>query len=465
MLSWRRRVLLAPCGVLLAWLAAGCQRPPPAAMDVPLYFTCDTDGRIEPCGCSAGQFGGLTRLKSVLDSEAGPTALRLDVGDAAAGHEDYDWIEYGYVLKACAAMKYDAVNIGQHEAQFSAAQLESLKAASPVPIVSANLLDKSTGQPVFDSWRIVQRGPFRIGIIGVVDPRGLETSLGNGLAVGDMDAAIERSLAELRGRTDMIVLLAFTDEETLSQLARQYYECAVILGGKVSQPAQQLVRENRSLVYFITNESRALGYLDLHLTQGAPPEVAANSIRLLNAEIPQDGGIRQMVQDYRNQVRHTALAVDDPNHLDADMVPGVRTLATYVGTEKCVVCHQQAAAVWSASAHAHAFATLIERNADADPRCVACHTVGFGDPSGYRREMGSATLVNVGCESCHGPGSLHIREMSGTASVHFTFRHLDAGDCQKCHQGEFSRPFDWDSFWPLILHGSEGVPPAQASRS
>ena len=33
-------------------------------------------------------------------------------------------------------------------------------------------------------------------------------------------------------------------------------------------------------------------------------------------------------------MRHTRLAVDDPNNLSADMVPGVRTAATYVGTEQ-----------------------------------------------------------------------------------------------------------------------------------
>jgi hypothetical protein len=444
-------------GVLLC-LLTGCNRPaPPATMDVPIYFTCDTDGRLEPCGCSAGQFGGLSRLKTVLDSEAGPSSLRVDVGDAAGGSADYDWIEYGYVLRACAAMKYDAMNIGQREAQFSAAQLESLKGSMPVPIVSANLLDKKSGQPIFDAYRIVQRGAFRVGIIGVVDPRVLESTIGDGLAVGDMDSAIQRSLAELNGKTDMIVLLAFTDEATLSQLAQHFYECQVILGGKVSQPAQELIRANRSVVYYVTNQSRALGTLDMHLTQGAPPQVAGNEIRLLNDTIPQDPGIGEMVQHYRDEIRHTRLAVDDPNYLSGDMVPGVRTVATYVGTEKCVECHQESANVWHGSAHSHAFATLIARNADADPRCIGCHTVGFGDPSGYRRALGGKALVNVGCESCHGPGSLHVRQKNGDATVHFTFHPLDAGDCKKCHQGEFSRPFDWDEFWPLIKHGDPAM--------
>ena len=440
----------------LVLLAAGCSRAPqPASLDLPVYFTCDTEGRLEPCGCFTGQFGGLTRLKTVLDAEGPAGALRVDVGDAIGGHEDYDLIEYRYVLRAFATMNYDALNVGWREAQFTAAQLQEIRRVSPVPIISANLLDKAGQKPVFDSYRIVQRGVFRIAIIGVLDPNGLGANLGEGLAVGDMDSAIERSLSELRGKADMIVLLAFTDEATLNRLAQEFYECQVILGGKVSQPAQELSRVNRSLVYFVTNESRALGILRLQLAKDVPLQVTGNEIRLLHDKIPQDAGFRQLMRDYRVEMRQTKLAVDDPNNLSADMVPGVRTAATYVGTDKCLACHPSAAAVWAASAHSHAFKTLIDRGADADPKCIGCHTIGFGSASGYRREFGAARLVDAGCESCHGPGGLHVREEAGDTSIHFTFRPLAAGDCQKCHYGEFSRPFDWNQFWPLVKHGNE----------
>jgi hypothetical protein len=441
---------------LLVLFIGGCgKQSPPATLDLPVYFTCDTRGRLEPCGCFAGQFGGLTRLKTVLDAEAPAGALRVDAGDAIGGHEDYDLLEYRYVLRAFAAMNYDALNVGGREAQFSAAQLREIKQTSPVPIVSANLLDKTSRRPIFDGYRIVQRGAFRIAILGVLDPHSLDEKTGDGLAVGDMETAIEHSLAELRGKADLIVLLAFTDEATLARLAQQFYECQVILGGKVSQPAQELRRENRSLVYFVTNESRALGILRLQLAKDAPLQVTASEIRLLHDQIPQNQSFRDLMKNYREEVRRTRLAVDDPNYLSADTVPGVRTAASYVGSERCLACHTSAAAVWAASAHAHAYETLVRRGADADPKCIGCHTVGFGNPSGYRREFGAAKLVDVGCESCHGPGSLHVREKNGDATINFTYRPLDAGDCRKCHYGEFSRRFDWDQFWPLIRHGKE----------
>jgi len=424
-------------------------------VDLSVYFTCDTRGRLEPCGCFTGQFGGLTRLKTVLDGEAPEHAVRVDVGDAIAGHEDYDLIEYRYLLRAFAAMKYDALNIGHREAQLSAAQLREIKRSSPVTILSANVLDKASGKPIFDSYRIIERGGFRVALIGVVDPRGLGEDLGAGLAVADMNSTLTRCLAEVRTKADTVVLLAFADEAALAQLAQDFYELHVILGGKVRQPAQELKRENRSVIYFVTNESRALGILRLQLADATSPKPSSNEIRLLHDRIPQDKSLRQLAQEYRDEVRRTKLAVDDPLKTGADMVPGVRAAAGYVGNARCVECHKTAGATWAKSGHADAFDTLVHRKADADPKCVGCHTIGFGSASGYRREFGAEKLVNVGCESCHGPGSLHVRRYEGDKTIDFAYRPLGAGDCQKCHYGEFSRPFDWDEFWPPIKHGKE----------
>jgi hypothetical protein len=442
--------------LILGALVASCGRAPQrSAAELPVYFTCDTRGRLEPCGCFKGQFGGLTRLKTVLDAEAPAGALRVDVGDAIGGREDYDVIQYRYMLRAFAAMKYDALNLGHREAQLSAAQLREIKGASPVPILSANLLDKATGKPIFDAYRIIQRSGFRIAVIGVLDPRGLGEDLGQGLTVSDMESALARLIAEVRAKADMLVLLAFTDEASLARLAQQFYEVPIILGGKVSQPAQALQRENRSLIYYVSNQARALGILRLQLAGGALPGVLTNEIRFLHDGIPQDKTFRDLAQTYRDEVRRTHLAVDTVTNATADMVPGVRTAATFVGSQRCLPCHKTAGAVWAQSAHAHAFATLLARKADADPKCVGCHTTGFGAFSGYRREFGRDKLVDAGCESCHGPGSLHVQERQGDTTVSFTYRPLGAGDCLKCHYGEFSRAFHWDEFWPAIRHGKE----------
>jgi len=251
---------------------------------------------------------------------------------------------------------------------------------------------------------------------------------------------------------------AITVLEVFLNLARQFYEVDVILGGKVRQPSQQLIKENRSLILATTNESRAVGVLEV--TPHAPHHLTAlrGEVQLVSDQIPQDQAIASLAVAYREEIRKTKLAIDDPATLREDMVPGVQAHNSYAGTQSCVQCHPSAAKVWAGSGHARAFATLVDFRADADPNCISCHTVGFGTATGYRRSAGvESPLINVGCESCHGPGGEHVKARSAGGPVETHFRPVGAGDCQKCHHGEFSRPFDYATFWPVVAHGEEVV--------
>jgi hypothetical protein len=438
-----------------AWLFLKPRHAPAPGRPLTFLLTCDVHGRLVPCGCFSGQLGGLTRIATLF----GPTdaeQVRVDAGDALAGSADYERIQYGYIQQAFSLLGYDALNIGQREAHLSAAQLRDLKAHTPVTMLSANLLDKATRAPIFDPYKIIERAGWRIALVGVLDGRGWSENLGDGLAIEDMDVTLGRLLPQLKNRADCVVLLAFADEEALSHLAQQFYELDVILGGKVRQPSQQLIKENRSLILATTNEARAVGILQV--VSHPPHSLGAvrGEVQLVSDQIPQDETIAALAKAYREKIRSTKLAIDDPATLREDMVPGVQPRNTYAGTQICAQCHPRAYQAWSASGHARAFAALIAFQADADPNCIGCHTVGFGTATGYRREAGPASpLINVGCENCHGPGAEHVKARQSGGEVTTHFHPVGSGDCQKCHHGEFSRPFDYAAFWPDIIHGKE----------
>ena len=401
--------------------------------------------------------GGLTRIATLFGPVAPADEIRVDVGDAVAGAADFERIQYGYIQRAFSQLGYDALNMGHREASLAAADLRELKANAPVTMLSANLLDRTTGLPLFESHKIVQRGGRRIALIGIMETHSLGDGLGEGLALEKPEVALGRLLPALKGQADCIVLMGFADDETLAALARQFYEIDVILGGKVRQPSQQLVKENRSLILTTTNESRAVGMLQTRLLSPGRLEAVHGEVTLVSDQIPQAEEIAALAVAYREEIRGTKLAIDDPANLQQNMVPGVQARATYAGTQNCLACHPQAGHKWAESGHAHAFATLVSLKADADPNCIGCHTVGFGTPSGYRREFKDAKLVDVGCESCHGPGSQHVAERRAGGEITMHFRPIGAGDCQKCHHGEFSRPFAWDHFWPHVAHGKESL--------
>ncbi|MEN9786616.1 MAG: Cytochrome c-554 precursor [Pseudomonadota bacterium] len=126
--------------------------------------------------------------------------------------------------------------------------------------------------------------------------------------------------------------------------------------------------------------------------------------------------------------------------------------ARYVGAEACGACHPAAAAVWRASAHAHALSTLRDARAGADPRCLACHVTGLGHPGGWA-DAGAlvprAALDGVGCESCHGPGSAH----AAAPAAGYGALPSDGSACVACHTHDTSPDFRWETRWPRVAHG------------
>jgi hypothetical protein len=433
-----------------------------AAGNLTIHFTCDTAGRLEPCGCFSGQHGGLTRLRTWLEAQEknpGPV-LKLDVGGTIAGGADYDLIQYRYLARAYGTMGFAALNMGGREAMIPARTLTSLAAVSPVPLVSASLVDAQTRKELLAPYQIVELEGIRVGILGVVSPDSVPTP-GEGLTVLGLNEAIDRHLPGLVAKSDVVILLAFAKETEMRRLARDYFEFSLILGGDVSGPTQEIIRENDSMILFTTNQARTVGTLTAGLSGGTRQRLVnpTYKIRLLEETIPQNEGLRQLVREYRAEIRRTPLTIDDPHAVDPNAIPGVSPTAKFVGSASCQSCHPQSHEVWQKSGHAHAFETLKKSGSDADPHCIKCHTVGFGQPSGYRRPLGVDSLVDVGCESCHGPGSEHLEKHLHGKPTAFKFRPLGPGDCKSCHFGEFSRPFDWEKFWPGISHGREVTRP------
>jgi DmsE family decaheme c-type cytochrome len=109
--------------------------------------------------------------------------------------------------------------------------------------------------------------------------------------------------------------------------------------------------------------------------------------------------------------------------------PSAQTAAKYAGAEACKGCHE---AQWTAF--------------QANPH--------------HRAEMdGSVVADQVGCESCHGPGSLHVEAEGDSTNAGFAtirnFKKLkpeEASDvCASCHKtGE-------QFYWPHSNHARNGV--------
>ncbi len=118
--------------------------------------------------------------------------------------------------------------------------------------------------------------------------------------------------------------------------------------------------------------------------------------------------------------------------------------ASYVGGEACEDCHSDAVEFWNTTRHAHAWETLVERGQEFDYDCIGCHVTGWDKPGGANLASiaAKAPLRDVQCETCHGPGSIHIAkggEEKPSAVQRMPADNLCAG---QCHTKEHSDTFE-----------------------
>jgi hypothetical protein len=127
------------------------------------------------------------------------------------------------------------------------------------------------------------------------------------------------------------------------------------------------------------------------------------------------------------------------------------------GRTGCRRCHLREYRSWEKTPHADAFEKLPEES-HGDANCVKCHTTGAGLPGGFTNMADTPNLAGVGCESCHGPGSLYkdkeIMESRDTA-VAAGLNIPDESTCLGCHNSEsptFPGSFNFEEMKAAGVH-------------
>lgn len=110
----------------------------------------------------------------------------------------------------------------------------------------------------------------------------------------------------------------------------------------------------------------------------------------------------------------------------------------YAGADTCLECHENVHNTEMNTRHAGALVTLQKVNADKNPQCLPCHTVGYGLPTGFNeKDPATAHLGGVQCENCHGPAANHAANEND-----WTVRprvELAAQVCGGCHNTDSHR--------------------------
>lgn len=491
--------------------------------DFVIVMTAQQHGYLLPCGCSDPQIGGLERrynFQQLLKGRGWPV-VAVDLGDVAQKSGPaklpnvQGLIKYRYSMQALKAMGYLGVGLGEYDAALSLREIDGYAINEPKPAVLAANITPLENWPGFKAMEVetVPGVNVKVGVTSVVGPTVAENIKDPFVKflVG-VPKGTPRTLDVLRqqlhdmqaAKVDLPILLYHglaTGREEALRCAEAFPEFPVIvcLSEEDEPPAlPHIVKHkggNRNYVFRLGHKGKNIGVLGVYRNgQGNADftfkyQLVEMSTEYKTPEEKEAGHpILQLMEEYTRELkRDNYLArYRQTMHIVQAMapVPGLRNPGdgkpTYIGTEACKKCHEHAYEVWlrrdpAGRSHSRAYETLVNAKRPSlrqyDAECIVCHTVGFGYNSGFTDEVKTKHLENVGCESCHGPGSLHAKNPENqewrdrmNQQWRGAKKKNDAIErfCQTCHDAE--NDVHWihngqkDPFkekWSKIIHNNE----------
>jgi hypothetical protein len=376
-------------------------------------------------------------------------------------------------------MGFQAATFGEFEFVHGLDFLRQQIKKHPNLFTSANVLDNVTGKPlaqpyVIRTYPVLHGRPagkkqIKVAILGVLgkgEANVLKTMLkadANQIRVTDPAEELQKLLPKLRPKVDYVVVLAHTGLQDSMDLAKAVNGInLLVIGHAIGVYLNEAPVVNGATL--VCNSDRARFGAQAAVTfDGATPKVATRQTPL-SESYPDNSVLALLRDEYKARLAASGGGVISEQEFTpvAIFFPasgGNR----YVGSEACAVCHSAAVNQWEKHPHSQALHTLqVTKNGinSKRPDCVRCHTVGFGQPTGFKIATPNKELAGVGCETCHGPGRLHIsRAMAGVAKPGFITRTVSQGAkalCVRCHNPINDPDFNFDKAFAKIRHWGPG---------
>ncbi len=484
-----------------------------------LVLSGEMHGYLLPCGCGDPQYGGLERRYNFIENlrkDRKWPVVAVDLGDLPQAMEDIlskqsaladhirnfqGVLKYTTAMKALDKMQYTAVGIGWRERalqsegrQGLSVTLDNYALNDKTPrILAANLKDRGEKErwcAMVGDWQLAdaKNSKLKVGVTGFVGKSVRHSEHVKGetdvawLDADETEAQLKKSLEEQKkAGVNMRVLLYQGTMDEAKKLLEKFPQFHVVLCLSSSDLAPAIPEQvGDSLIVTVGYKGHSIGVVGVFQTKPNQYEMRYQMVDVgpeLETPEGKDNPVLELLERYTATMRdhpedylgrYKKLQTPHPIQVQFE-----KQEPTYVGVQECERCHAAEVKVWKDSPHAKAYADLshIKRtrihNRQYDAECVVCHVTGFGYKTGFTDEKDAnfKKLKDVGCESCHGPGSAHVdarlnnqddtelrKAMNPWKHMHLPLQTAISKTCLKCHDEENDLHWKYADRWPRIEH-------------
>lgn len=418
-------------------------------MNVLILFTGEELGNLEPCGCYEGQIGGISRRYTFINSlvRQKDIILPVSLGDLSRGCGRQEEIKMEILGRAMGEMGYVLHSLGEKDIEIGPQLISYLSQTNDTVFLASNVKIVAPF-PIKVHQYVLKEYPnseysFKIAFLGILSRSFLSTNIANYVNISEPMQALKPLIKRLRDKVNMIVLLSHAPKEESIEIAKFFPEIDLIITGHaIDDPKDSITYVNNTPIVSPGKGGKYIGVAKYSIDSNAAKRTSVDVIPL-DRKYKDSEKMTLLLKEYQQMLKEEDLLskvsqASLPNEL------------SYVGSSTCGICHKKIHEHWSKTAHGVSYNTLVHVGHQYDPECIKCHTTGYGNVSGFLNYEENQNLINVGCESCHGAGNIHIKNVNETS-----YGLTDENICETCHDSEHSPGFQRNEYWRRIVHPEE----------
>ena len=297
----RFRVALLCAGALLAASAAFAAVPNPDKLVV-LSMT-DTRARLTPCGCHVPK-GGLAREAFLVDSVRALYGRTLLVDNGGFFPAMDHWEEdAAFIMGKMHALGFRAVGVAGNDLRYGLPFLRENARTTGLPLTCANLVERSTGKPVFEPSLLLDVNGVKVGVFALItDQEDLGPS-GGLLRVLPSEAVAAKTVKALRAKGAIaIVLLSQLGTIASEDLATSVPGIDAIVVGRKSPLLETGKRIMDTALSYAGESGYYVGYTVLDRDDRGVFHTGENRLVMLGPEVRDDPAMLASVTTYETRI-------------------------------------------------------------------------------------------------------------------------------------------------------------------
>jgi sulfur-oxidizing protein SoxB len=265
-----------------------------------------------------GKVGGMDRVATIVKAvraERPDNTLFLDGGDTLQGSYTALHSKGGDMVRVMNALQCDAMT-GHWEFTYGEDRVKALIGEMKFPFLVGNVVDNEWQEPVFEAYRMFERGGVKVAVIGqgfpytpVANPRHLIPHWSFGIRDELVQAHVDKARGEGAG---LVVVLSHNGFDVDRKMAARVRGIDVILTGHTHDALPAVVKVGETLLVASGSHGKFLSRLDVEVKDGRMVDFAYRLIPVLSDVIRPDSEMARLIDDIRaphEKMLSTPLAV------------------------------------------------------------------------------------------------------------------------------------------------------------